>query len=108
MNQGIRQEDQQWGNEHAPALDPAVVIDQCGGSASVVHDDAIGGVGDHRAGGPTWKAGLKWKKVGMAANGRGAGLNGVLSGGVKGAEGLGWRVQGSGATWAIPLHRTTP
>ncbi|MEZ4740828.1 MAG: TonB-dependent receptor, partial [Flavobacteriales bacterium] len=100
LNQGIRQEDQQWGNEHAPALDPysADRISVVKGAASVQYGaDAIGGVVITEPVALPRKAGLRGevRSVGML-NGRGAGLNGVLSGGVKGAEGLGWRVQGSG------------
>lgn len=47
LNNGIRQEDQQWGTEHAPDIDPAVagVITVLKGAAGVRYGtDAIGGV----------------------------------------------------------------
>ena len=47
LNQGIRQEDQQWGTEHAPNLDPfsSDRITVVKGAASVQYgSDAIGGV----------------------------------------------------------------
>lgn len=100
LNQGVRQEDQQWGSEHAPGLDPlsSERITVIKGAAGVQYGaDAIGGVliaeppvlprtagigGDVRALGGT--------------NGRGGGMAGSLHGGLKGLDGFGWRVQGSG------------
>ncbi len=100
LNQGIRQEDQQWGSEHAPNLDPFSTdrISVVKGAASVQYgSDALGGViiaepvelpreGDISG---------EVRVIGML-NGKGGGGNGLLQGGVKGLRGLGWRVQGSG------------
>ena len=47
LNQGVRQEDQQWGGEHAPDLDPFSTdrIELVKGAASVQYgSDALGGV----------------------------------------------------------------
>ena len=100
LNQGVRQEDQQWGTEHAPNLDPFSTdrITVVRGAASVQYgSDALGGViitepvqlpererlrGEVRA-------------IGML-NGRGGGGTGVLEGAVARVPGLAWRVQGSG------------
>ncbi len=100
LNQGVRQEDQQWGTEHAPNLDPlsSERITVVKGAASVQYgSDALGGVVITepvelpREGGITGEV----RGIGMF-NGRGGGGNGMLQGGVKGVRGLGWRVQGSG------------
>lgn len=100
LNQGIRQEDQQWGSEHAPSLDPlsADRITVVKGAASVQYgSDAIGGaviaepVELPRAAG----IGGELRSIGRW-NGRGGGGSGLLEGGMKGLTGFGWRVQGSG------------
>lgn len=100
LNQGIRQEDQQWGSEHAPNLDPfsSDRITVVKGAASVQYgSDAIGGVVITepvelpRAGPMSGEV----RGLGML-NGRGYGGNALLQGSVKGVSGLGWRVQGSG------------
>ncbi len=100
LNQGIRQEDQQWGSEHAPNLDPfsSDRITVVKGAASVQYgSDAIGGVVitepvELPREGPVSG---EVRGVGML-NGQAIGGNGLLQGGVKGVRGLGWRVQGSG------------
>lgn len=99
LNQGIRQEDQQWGTEHAPNLDPfsSDRITVVKGAASVQYGaDAIGGVVitepvelPRTAG---W--GGEFRTVGLL-NGRGGGVNGLFQGGSDRVRGLGWRVQGS-------------
>lgn len=100
LNQGIRQEDQQWGTEHAPNLDPLSSdrITVVKGAASVQYgSDALGGVVITepvelpRDGGISGEA----RVTGML-NGRGGGGNALLQSAVKGVRGLGWRVQGSG------------
>lgn len=100
LNQGVRQEDQQWGNEHAPSLDPLSSdrITVVKGAASVQYGaDAIGGVVSTEPVELPVKAGLNGELRMMGGtNGRGGGGNGLLQGGVKGVQGLGWRVQGSG------------
>lgn len=100
LNQGVRQEDQQWGGEHAPSLDPlsADHLTVVKGAASVQYgSDAIGGViitapvELPRSGG----ASGEFRMLG-ATNASGGGASALVQGGVKGLRGLGWRVQGSG------------
>ncbi|MBK6543401.1 MAG: TonB-dependent receptor [Flavobacteriales bacterium] len=60
LNQGVRQEDQQWGTEHAPNLDPfsSDRITVVKGAASVQYgSDALGGVVITRAGGVAQRSG---------------------------------------------------
>lgn len=99
LNQGIRQEDQQWGTDHAPNIDPFSTdrITVVKGAAAVQYgSDAMGGVvisepvelpRERGLGGDVRALGL-W-------NGRGGGLAGSLQGAVASVRGLGWRVQGS-------------
>ena len=100
LNQGVRQEDQQWGTEHAPNIDPfsADRLTVVKGAAAVQYgSDAMGGVvitepvqlprdhgvaGEFRAGGQT--------------NGRGGNGAMLLQGGSEKLRGFGWRLQGSG------------
>jgi iron complex outermembrane receptor protein len=100
LNQGIRQEDQQWGSEHAPSLDPlsADRLTVVKGAASVQYgSDAIGGVVIVEPVELPRAAGISGELRGLGQwNGRGGGGSGLLEGGVKGITGLGWRVQGSG------------
>lgn len=100
LNQGVRQEDQQWGTEHAPDLDPfsSDQLTVVKGAAAVQYgSDAIGGVviaepvelprGSGTSG--------ELRTLGIL-NGRGGGANARLQGGIKGMRGIGWRVQGGG------------
>lgn len=100
LNQGIRQEDQQWGSEHAPNLDPlsSDAISVVKGAASVQYGaDAIGGVVITEPVQLPVRAGLRGELRTLGhTNGRGGGASGLLEGGVKGLDGFGWRVQGSG------------
>ncbi len=100
LNQGIRQEDQQWGNDHAPNLDPfsSDRITIVKGAASVQYgSDAIGGViiTEPVELPRTQGVGGEVRSVGIL-NGRGGGMSGMVHGGVRGVNGLGWRLQGSG------------
>lgn len=100
LNQGIRQEDQQWGTEHAPSLDPLSSdrITVVKGAASVQYgSDAIGGVIITEPLELPRGAGISGELRGLGQwNGRGGGGSGMLQGGMKGLRGFGWRVQGSG------------
>lgn len=100
LNQGIRQEDQQWGSEHAPNLDPFSTdrISVVKGAASVQYgSDALGGVIITEPVELPREEGISGEVRGIGIlNGRGGGGNGLLQGGVKGLRGVGWRVQGSG------------
>lgn len=100
LNQGIRQEDQQWGSEHAPNLDPfsSDRITAVKGAASVQYgSDAIGGVVITEPVELPREGPMSGEVRGLGMlNGRGIGGNALLQGGVKGRNGFGWRVQGSG------------
>ncbi len=100
LNQGIRQEDQQWGTEHAPNLDPfsSDKITVVKGAASVQYgSDALGGVIITEPVELPREGGINGEVRGIdLLNGRGGGANALLQGGVKGVRGLGWRAQGSG------------
>lgn len=100
LNQGIRQEDQQWGSEHAPSLDPLTSerITVVKGAAAVQYgSDALGGVVIAEPVELPRDTGLKGEvRMLGALNGRGGGTHGMLQGGVRGLRGVGWRVQGSG------------
>jgi len=99
LNNGIRQEGQQWGSEHAPEIDPYVAnrLTVIKGAASVRYGgDAIGGVVlvEPRL--------LQYKKtvqgeVNLAAfsNNRQGVLSAVLEGGFDQREQTSWRVQGT-------------
>jgi len=99
LNQGIRQEDQQWGTEHAPNLDPfsSDKLTVVKGAASVQYgSDALGGVVITEPVELPREAGTRGEVRGIGLlNARGGGGNGLLQGGVKGLRGFGWRVQGS-------------
>jgi iron complex outermembrane recepter protein len=100
LNNGIRQEGQQWGAEHAPEIDPFVatnllVIKDAG--AIKYGTDALGGVivvtPDEL---PTdQKLGGQFHLIGNT-NGRGGIASGLLEGGFKKLNGWGWRLQGTG------------
>ncbi len=100
LNQGIRQEDQQWGGEHAPNLDPFSTdrITVVKGAASVQYgSDALGGVVITEPVDLPTEGGLRGEVRGIGLwNGRGGGGTALLQGGVGRLRGLGWRVQGSG------------
>ena len=97
LNNGIRQEGQQWGVDHAPEIDPFIatqitVIKDAG--AIKYGPDALGGVvlvnpaelpSESRVGGA-------FNLVGMT-NGRLGTVSGLLEGGLKNA--WGWRVHGT-------------
>lgn len=100
INDGIRQEGQQWGSDHAPEIDPFVAnkITVVKGAASVRYGaDAIGGVvllePDDL---PTEKS-LNGNIYAIAAsNGHAGTVSGTLQGAFdKKLEGLSWRVQGT-------------
>ncbi len=99
LNNGIRQEGQQWGSEHAPEIDPFVAKDfkLIKGAEGVRYGaDAIGGViitspaplpvDPHLSG--------ELNTI-YQMNGRGGILSGMLQSGVKAVQGLAWRVQGT-------------
>lgn len=99
LNNGVRQEGQQWGAEHAPEIDPfiasnLVVVKDAG--ALKYGTDALGGVvivtpeelpTDQQIGG-------QFQIIG-SSNGKAGVLSGMLEGGVTNHQGWGWRVQGT-------------
>ena len=100
LNQGIRQEDQQWGTEHAPNLDPfsSDKLTVVKGAASVQYgSDAMGGVVITEPVELPREGGINGDVRGIGLlNGKGGGGNAMLQSGVKGLRGLGWRLQGGG------------
>ena len=100
MNNGVRQEGQTWGNDHAPEVDPFIAtnITVIKGAASIRYgSDAIGGVIllDPKAMPKTQGVDGEINVVGMTN-----GQTGVASAMVEGAagyklEGLSWRLQGT-------------
>ncbi len=100
LNNGIRQEGQQWGAEHAPEIDPFIasnIIVIKDASAIKYGTDALGGVVVvNPADLPTQKG--IGGEVNMVAqtNGRAGTLSAMLEGGSEKFEGFGWRVQGTG------------
>ncbi len=100
LNNGIRQEGQQWGAEHAPEIDPfiasnIVVIKDAG--AIKYGTDALGGVVIVNPPElPTTNTlGGELNLIGQS-NGRSGTVSGTLEGGAKKFKGFGWRVQGTG------------
>ena len=100
LNYGIRQEGQQWGAEHAPEIDPFVasnIVVIKDASAIKYGSDALGGVvvvnppalPESAVLGGTFNSILQ-------SNGRSGTFSGMLEGGLKGHDGWGWRVQGTG------------
>ncbi|MGV3636159.1 MAG: TonB-dependent receptor [Flavobacteriales bacterium] len=100
MNQGVRQEDQQWGGEHAPNLDPFTTdrITVVKGAASVQYgSDALGGVIVTEPVPLPREGPLSGSFHGVGiSNGRGGAAGLQLQGGLGNWRGFGWRVQGSG------------
>ena len=97
MNNGVRQEGQNWGNDHAPEIDPfiATKITVIKGAASIRYgSDAIGGVIllDPKDLPSQPEIDGELNLVGMT-NGRVGVVSGMVEGG--NLEGLSWRVQGT-------------
>lgn len=97
LNNGIRQEGQQWGAEHAPEIDPFVAtqLSVIKGAAGVRYGaDAIGGVVIVEPPRLRQRAGIggAFNLVGVS-NGRQGIASGLLEGQI--IDGLSWRVQGT-------------
>ncbi|MDB5048316.1 MAG: hypothetical protein JWO30_1387 [Fibrobacteres bacterium] len=99
MNNGVRQEGQQWGSEHAPEIDPflATQITVIKGAAGVRYgSDAIGGVVLLEP--PPFRSkpgvGGELNLVGYSNNHEGV-SSGSLEGSPASIPGLGWRLQGT-------------
>jgi iron complex outermembrane receptor protein len=99
LNNGVRQEGQQWGAEHAPEIDPFVAkkISVVKGAAGVRYGpDAVGGVVLVEPEALPDSAGIggEMNLVGFS-NGRQGVASGLVQGGLPRLNGFGWRVQGT-------------
>ena len=101
LNNGIRQEGQQWGNEHAPEIDPFIAnrISVIKGAASVRYgSDAIAGVilVEPKILEPTINIQGELNIV-ASTNGRSFGTSGLLEGKIKNKffDYANWRIQGT-------------
>jgi iron complex outermembrane receptor protein len=99
MNNGVRQEGQQWGSEHAPEIDPFVAtrLSVVKGAAGVRYgSDAIGGVilVDPEELPFNQPITGEINMVGFS-NGRQGVSSATIQGGIKGLQGFGWRAQGT-------------
>ena len=99
LNNGIRQEGQQWGQEHAPEIDPFVAtnLKLIKGAAAVKYgSDAIGGVILVNPPDLPESAELSGSVNLVGASNNRLGASSImLEGGLAGLKGFGWRVQGS-------------
>jgi iron complex outermembrane receptor protein len=99
MNNGVRQEGQQWGSEHAPEIDPFIAkrISVVKGAASVRYGaDAIGGVVLLDPDPLPYGSAISGEVNAVAAsNNRQGVLSGIVQGGFQQNEALSWRVQGT-------------
>jgi iron complex outermembrane receptor protein len=99
LNNGIRQEGQQWGAEHAPEIDPFIAqnISVVKGSEAIRYGaEAIGGVViiEPPALPSDSTIHAEVNLVG-ASNGRSGTVSGMLSGNFKKIPALAWRIQGT-------------
>ena len=99
LNQGVRQEGQNWGSEHAPEIDPFIskniqVIKGPGGLR--YGGDAIGGIVMLEPNALPDSAAIHGSIQSIYfSNGRQGVLSGLLEGGIPSAKGWGWRIQGT-------------
>jgi iron complex outermembrane receptor protein len=109
LNNGIRQEGQQWGSEHAPEIDPfmASKLVVVKGAAGVRYGaDALGGVVLVEPADLPREAPLRGAVHAVGrSNGRQVATSARLEGGVTRWPGLAWRVQG---TWRRGGNLQTP
>ncbi|TLV00754.1 TonB-dependent receptor [Dyadobacter luticola] len=99
MNNGVRQEGQQWGSEHAPEIDPFIAtrLSVVKGAAGVRYgSDAIGGVILVEPEELPFNKGISGEANAVGfSNGRQGVLSGTVQGGITGFKGFGWRAQGT-------------
>ena len=99
LNQGVRQEGQNWGSEHAPEIDPFVskniqVIKGPGGLR--YGGDAIGGIVMLEPNALPDSSAIHGAIQSIYfSNGRQGVISGLLEGGIPHQKGWGWRVQGT-------------
>lgn len=99
LNNGIRQEGQQWGAEHAPEIDPFIAknISVIKGAATVKYGtEALGGVVVVNPPPLFAEEGIAGEVnlAGMSNGGLGVGAA-MVEGGSSKLKGLGWRIQGT-------------
>lgn len=99
LNNGIRLEGQQWGNEHAPEIDPylAKKITVIKGAAGVRYggDALAGAILVEPEDLPDSSSITGELNFSGNTNGKGGAGNAILQGGIKKIPGLAWRVQGT-------------
>lgn len=99
LNNGIRQEGQQWGIEHAPEIDPFVAnhITVVKGADAVRYGaEAIGGVILIEPAQLLKQTAITGElNLTGSTNGAAGALSGQLQGGIKSIPGLSWRIQGT-------------
>lgn len=99
LNQGVRQEGQNWGSEHAPEVDPFVSknIQVIKGPAGLRYGgDAIGGIVMLEPNALPDSAHIRGEVQSIFfSNGRQFVGSALLEGGIKNAPGFGWRLQGT-------------
>lgn len=99
LNNGVRQEGQNWGNEHAPEIDPFIgqqISVLKGASAVRYGSDALGGVIliSPKELPDSGKIQSEFNFVGFN-NGKQGIVSGILEGSLIKIKGLGWRIQGT-------------
>lgn len=99
LNNGIRQEGQQWGSEHAPEIDPFLSTDVSlikGASAVRYGSDAIAGVILVAPRKLSYKPGVRGEVFTTAfTNGRQGSASALVEGGFQRLKGFSWRAQGT-------------
>lgn len=100
LNNGIRQEGQQWGSEHAPEIDPFLAsrITIIKGASSIRYGgDAIGGVilVEPKLLRFDAKEVYGEMNTGFFSNNRQGFFSAMADGGIKGIHGFAWRLQGT-------------
>lgn len=111
LNNGIRQEGQQWGSEHAPEIDPFLSSEVSlikGASAVRYGSDAIAGVILTAPKALNYKPGIRGQVYSTAfSNGRQGALSAILEGSFKKIKNFSWRAQGTvrqGGTLQAPRY----
>jgi iron complex outermembrane receptor protein len=100
INNGIRQEGQQWGSEHAPEIDPNLAerLEVIQGASGLAYGpDAIGGVvivSPREL--PYLRNTSGWVKLNGISNGMGVGGSVLLSGSLLKSKKIAYRINGSG------------
>lgn len=111
LNNGVRQEGQQWGSEHAPEIDPFLATEVAlvrGASAVRYGSDAIAGVILTAPKVLRYEPGLRGQVYTTAfTNGRQGSVSALLEGSLARIKGFSWRTQGTfkqGGTLNTPRY----